>query len=112
MLNGHALTVHGVRALTSTSFPTALEELDLQATALGPSAVQLLADWPTSAHLRRPDLTGNNIGNDGAHALTASPHLSAGLLLLVGDCGIGPTGLATLTERFPRLVSLTPAPAP
>jgi hypothetical protein len=82
--------------LLAAALPGSLVRLDLERGAgLDAAAARLLAGSERLAGLRWLNLHDNPpIGDGGAEALAASPHLTGLLYLDLSNCGIGPAGAA------------------
>lgn len=85
-----------------------LEELSLPENRLGPKAARPLAASDKLRSLRRLDLAGNPLGDEGAETL-ARAELPALVELRLAGCGIGPRGARALASsplaaRLERLV--------
>lgn len=63
---------------------------------------------PGAVRLREIDLSHNELGNEGARVLAASPHLAGLKVLRLAGCGIGDHGARALAEspHLNQLVSL------
>lgn len=70
----------------------------------GSAAVVALAESGTDA-LRLLDLSGQRLGQIGAHLLRESAHLPNLCVLIVRDCGLKPSAVRALRERFPCVLA-------
>jgi uncharacterized protein (TIGR02996 family) len=97
----------GPRALAQGRGLPELTSLRLAGNLIGPRGVKDLAGSATLAGLRRLDLDDNpEIGDAGAEALAASPHLGQLTSLSLCRAGLSPWGVKALAGS-PHLVSLT-----
>ena len=96
------VTATGLRALESAHLP--LTCLDLSENKLPPRAFLELARCPLTA-LTRLTLEFNEMGDEGAEALAASPHLAGLRELFLNRTNLGPLGMKALVSS-PNLSQL------
>jgi uncharacterized protein (TIGR02996 family) len=96
----------GVAALVSARFFPELRSLSLGGNNLGPAAAVDLANPPSGGgQLRVLDLRENRIGDRGAKALAASPHLARLIQLDLAEAHVGDAGAKALADS-PHLSGL------
>jgi uncharacterized protein (TIGR02996 family) len=88
----------GVAALAASPLAERLNALDLQNTGAGDRGVSALAASRLLGRLASPglNLSMNPVGDGGAAALAACPHLEAFAELVLRDCRVGDAGAAAL----------------
>ena len=92
-------TDNDIGALT-TSTAARLSKVWFRACGLSDAAAQFLAAWPCARFVRELNLSGNRIGDRGAEALAASPHLSEACQLNMEANPLTAHGRHKLVARF------------
>jgi uncharacterized protein (TIGR02996 family) len=99
-------TDNDIGALT-TSTAARLSKVWFRACGLSDAAAEFLAAWPCARFVRELNLSGNRIGDRGASALAASPHLSDACQLNVERNPLTAHGRHKLVARFGGNVTLS-----
>jgi uncharacterized protein (TIGR02996 family) len=86
--------------LLGAGFWKGVAELDLRKNGIAPSDAAALAHWPGLAGVRRLDLEGCWIGEDGALSLSRSPYLDAIERLILTVWSLDGDSRLLLQERF------------
>jgi Leucine Rich repeat len=107
MLTFSGATDNDVGALT-TSTAARLLKVWFHRCGLSDAAAEFLAAWPCARFVRELNLSGNRIGDRGARALAASPHLSEACALNMEANPLTAHGRHQLVARFGGNVALSP----